>query len=204
MCDLAKLCWLLLLTGGLFLVDDFASAETRKKKKSSKSVESMSASKALTKRKSGKKPDGVLGHRGEWSAGIGAGTWGHTGIAIQKSELGSGALNLGVGFSTGSLLLHGDWIFYFNDDFGIIDQEAGERPPRGQIIPWSGIGGQVGHGAAIRFPAGFQYTMVEDPVNLFGSAVLQMGQAFRTIPRVTVGGSFSIWLGVQVGVRILL
>ena len=214
MLGVRELFWLFLVVGGLSLIGDTALAETTNKKKKSKrrtepstlqaNVQDRDPDRPRNSRKSRKKPDGVLGHKGEWSAGLGAGTWGHTGLAFQKSQFGAGSLNLGVGFSVGSLLLHGDWIFHLDDSWTVIDLEAKQKPPRGEIVPWAGVGGQVGLGAAVRFPVGFQYTMVGDPINFFGSAVLQMGQAFATVPRVTLGGNFSIWLGVQVGVRVLL
>ncbi len=134
------------------------------------------------------------------SAGIQFGNYGATGVTAQKVGVVGGAVNLGLGLAYGSISLAGDYVWVLGQDFKTKRLgRDGYNAFRGEVNPYLGAGAQfgLGSGLTLRFPAGFQYTMLKDPFNFFGGLALMYG-------RFLADADLGIQLWFMVGARVLL
>ena len=143
--------------------------------------------------------DGLMSDRPEWSAGVQIGNYGATGINIQYLGILGGTLNQNLGLSYGGLLVGHDLLWNFDQEFNRYKMtgDTSYNDIRGVVMPFVGVGAQVGRGIGLRVPAGMQYTMTRDPFSFHGGATLIIGRSFED-------DDFGVGVWFHLGVGVLL
>lgn len=144
--------------------------------------------------------NGFITEDPEWSLGLRVGANTITGVTAQRIGFESGAINMGAGLGFGEVSLFADYIWFLNQKVKIqpVVDGTGFTSVRGLLLPYFGAGIQVGNGIYLRIPIGLQYTLLKDPVSLFGGAETAIG------PFLEDDKKSRVRIGIVIGIRLLV
>lgn len=143
--------------------------------------------------------EGIVNPSPIWSMGLQIGSQETTGLSAQLMGFAGGAANFGLGVWSGDLGIHGDYLWFLGEGFAVhsVPEKSGYRFARGQLLPYVGAGMQILDGIYFRSPMGVQYTLIKDPLNLFGGLTVIVGSRKRD-------EKIGVDIGLALGVRLLL
>ena len=144
---------------------------------------------------------GMVHANPEWSLGLQIGAEDSTGVSAQRMGFAGGAANFGLGFWAGDLAISADYLWFFAKGFAskVISAGGGYSVERGHLLPYAGAGLQLGDGIYFRIPLGVQYTLLKDPINLYGGVSVLVGSDINDNKN-----DIGVKIGALFGVRLLI